>query len=540
MPLMLFLLPFVAACLPADAEPYDSYVELLARFKVQPDVNGIKSYLGSITDPKRAAQVAALVAQLGDADYSKREAATRELLLMPSLAIGQLREAAKARDLEIRYRARMILDKIEEGTDKQDQLLYAALRTAQSRQLKGLADEVLKVFPLCGRDFLRDAARQALSATARKEDADLLRSVARSADPAVRGASILALGKALQVDAAQELKEFLGAEDPDTRLAAAHALADIGDRACLGPLVAFLDSDRLDVRWQAIRVLWAATGKRFTYVPYDTPENRRAAAKAWGDWIASEGQTAQLQFPLQLVQPESGRTLVCLQNENRVVEFDITGKEVWSAPVNRPWACQGLPDGHRLIASYNGRGLFEYDAEGKLVWQKQGLPAGPSSVQRLPNGNTLVACTDSQLVLEIKPNGETGWQLRLDGRPFHALRLENGNTLVTLHAGKRVAEVDINGKQVWQLGGFQDPQCAHRLPNGNTLVADHGQRKVLQYDGDGKLVWSRETAGNVFDVQRLTNGNTLVAETSGVYEISPDGTVVWEKKLSPVSRACRY
>lgn len=540
--LALACLTAVAAALPPQsASGGDPHADLLARYKVQPDVDGIRSYLSGLVDPKRAAQAAALIVQLGDNDYSTREAASRELLLLASPPTGTLREAANSPDLEVRYRARAIIEKIEEKADRHDQVLHAALKTIQGQELKGLAAEILKTFPLCDQEFLRLAARDALRATTRPEDADQLRQAAKDPNAGIRAVALLALSKALGDAAAEELRPFLQSEEPQTRLAAAHALADLGDRACLEVLAAFLDADKIELRWPALRILWALTGKRFNYVPYDTPENRAKPAAAWRKWVSTEGKTAKLDFPLKPLLHESGRTLICLQNENRVIELDPTGTQKWEMRgIHRPWACQGLPNGHRLIASFNHRRLYEYDANGKLVWQKTGLPGGPSSVQRLPNGNTLVACSDSHLVVEVKQDGNIGWQQKITGRPFHAQRLDNGNTLVTLHQGRRVVEIDPEGKEVWQLPGFQDPQCAYRLQSGNTLVADHAQRKVLEYNREKKLIWSHQFPSQVYDAQRLANGNTLVGDRTGVYEVNPAGTVIWQKKVGYVSRICRY
>jgi len=519
----------------------DPHADLLTRYKVQPDADGIRSYLSGLVDPKRAAQAAALIVQLGDNDYSKREAASRALLLLTSPPMGLLRKAADSPDLEVRYRARAILEKIEEKAGRHDQVLHAALKTIQAKGLKGLASEILEAFPLCDQEYLRLAARDALKATTRPEDADQLRQAAKDPNAAIRATALFALSKALGDAAAGELRPFLKSEDTQTRLAAAHALADLGDRACLPVLAAFLDAEKIEERWSGLRILWALTGKRFNYVPYDAPENRAKAATEWRKWIATEGKTAKLHFPLKPLIHETGRTLICLQSENRVIELDPTGNQKWEIRgIYRPWACQGLPNGHRLISSFKHRRIYEYDANGKLVWQKHGLPGGPSSVQRLPNGNTLVACSDSHLVVEVKRDGNIGWQRKVPGRPFHARRLENGNTLVTLHQGRRVVEIDPEGKEVWQLTGFRDPQCAQRLQNGNTLVADHAHRKVMEYNRDKKQIWSKQLPSQVYDAQRLANGNTLVADRTGVYEVNPAGTIIWQKKVGYVSRVCRY
>jgi hypothetical protein len=63
----------------------------------------------------------------------------------------------------------------------------------------------------------------------------------------------------------------------------------------------------------------------------------------------------------------NGNLLIPLYQQNRVVEFDATGKEVWSAQVQNPSTATRLPNGHTLVASLIGRRIVEFDAKGKEV-----------------------------------------------------------------------------------------------------------------------------------------------------------------------------
>ena len=60
-------------------------------------------------DPRVAGEITTLIAQLGDADYKKREAAETRLAELGPLALPALREALKQSDLELVFRAERLL-----------------------------------------------------------------------------------------------------------------------------------------------------------------------------------------------------------------------------------------------------------------------------------------------------------------------------------------------------------------------------------------------------------------------------------------------
>ena len=66
----------------------------------------------------------------------------------------------------------------------------------------------------------------------------------------------------------------------------------------------------------------------------------------------------------------SGRVLVPHHSENKVVEYDANGKELWSVSVDQPIAATRLPNGNTLVTSMlPARGAIEFDRAGKEVWQ---------------------------------------------------------------------------------------------------------------------------------------------------------------------------
>jgi hypothetical protein len=63
----------------------------------------------------------------------------------------------------------------------------------------------------------------------------------------------------------------------------------------------------------------------------------------------------------------NGHILVPLMYDNKVVEFDKDGHEVWSASYPRPVSAQRLPNGRTLVASYGSNTFAELDKSGREV-----------------------------------------------------------------------------------------------------------------------------------------------------------------------------
>ena len=75
------------------------------------------------------------------------------------------------------------------------------------------------------------------------------------------------------------------------------------------------------------------------------------------------------------VQP-NGRVLVPFNLEDKVVEFDQTGKQIWSVSVPHPVAAVRLANGHTLVTSMLPEtGAVEFDGTGREVWSYQ-TPTG--------------------------------------------------------------------------------------------------------------------------------------------------------------------
>jgi outer membrane protein assembly factor BamB len=121
----------------------------------------------------------------------------------------------------------------------------------------------------------------------------------------------------------------------------------------------------------------------------------------------------------------NGHYLVAFVGENRLVEVDGDGKEVWShtTPGNC-FAGVRLPDGNTLIPCGDGHKLIEINPQGEIVWEidENDLPGNPlrfvAGVQRLPNGNTVVCnwgghghIDEQPLIFEVTRDKRVVWQV---------------------------------------------------------------------------------------------------------------------------------
>lgn len=419
-------------------------------------------------------------------------------------------------------------------------VLKSALTAIVAQETKGAAAEVLSVVPLCNGDHLIRAARNAMEITATPDDGRRLKEALADPSPEVRTVALAGLNGALGDEALDVLAGALDDESDHIKIEAARALGNAGDRRALIAFGELLESDDVEIRADSVQALRALTGQKFKFSAYDKADARAEATRAWQEWIAGEGQSAKLEFPIRRNAFMVGRTLICYYSQNKVVELDANGEEIWKHDVPYAWGCHGLPNGHRVIASYSGRFVAEFDSDGREIWKKTGLPGAPFSVERLENGNTLVTCSDSQKVIEISPDKRVVWDVKISGRPMDARRLENGNTLIALQTVGKVVEVDRSGEVVWEVTGQSGALSASRLENGNTLICRSGNNMVVEVNRRGDVVWAQRDLRNPYDAQRLPDGNTLIADYTGVREVDAKGEVVWRREGKGASRVHRY
>jgi hypothetical protein len=474
------------------------------------------------------------------ATLSADEAAQRLFTALADLKLPQAQPLITLRLLTEQFAAAASPPNLSrESLVKLADAVTTSVNMIRQQKTGGGAGAIIAAAPLFTEDYLLAAATQAVDAAASQEDVPALIGALESGPAEAKLVSIRAAARLAAEDAKAPLKKLVPAGDDRVRLAAVRALANLEERAdILETLVRLLDSPSAKIRTRSYQSLAALTGQQIAYLPDASASDRAAGARAWKEWVEKSGADARWTLPLPDQSAPLGRILFVSSAQATAVEMDADHKQRWQTRIPGPaWGCQGLPNGHRLIAVYSASMVIEYDAEGKEIWRKDRLPGSPFSVQRLDNGNTLVACPTHRMLVEISASGATT-TIPIDGNPISAQRLDNGNTLVALQQSNSIAEVDRSGKIISSFRTPGPPGHAVRLENGNTLVTLPGQRQVVEYDSSGNnIVWRTQMPlSNPYAAQRLASGNTLIADQSGVREIDAGGAnVLWQHRQTQVT-----
>jgi hypothetical protein len=194
---------------------------------------------------------------------------------------------------------------------------------------------------------------------------------------------------------------------------------------------------------------------------------------------------------------------------------------------------------HRFVCTdYTQGKVFIVGAGGQVEWSYDAPHA--NDIWVLPNGNLLF--NTGHGVKEVTLDKKVVFSYESASEIYACQRLPDGNTFVGECNAGRLLEVDPSGKIVKQIrllaegqdGGSAYMRNARRLVNGNYLVCHYGPGFVREYDPQGKLVREIPAPGGPHSAIRLANGNTLIASADGgnatprVFEVSPDGRVLWQ------------
>ncbi len=125
---------------------------------------------------------------------------------------------------------------------------------------------------------------------------------------------------------------------------------------------------------------------------------------------------------------KAGTFLVAHMDMNKVVEYDQSGKEIWSVAAPSAWAAVRLKNGNTLISGNQNGYVREVNPKGETVWEidKDDLPGikllTVQEVTRLANGNTLINNWAGSLpmeqwptvvqLIEVTPAKKVVWALR--------------------------------------------------------------------------------------------------------------------------------
>jgi HEAT repeat protein len=494
-----------------------------------------------VLTPRRREKIKGLIAQLGDEEFSVREAAGRSLFEMGRIALPQLRKATKDNDLEMTRRAQQLVARIEKAPSRS--MPSAAIRLLAIRKPEGATAALLGYLPFAEEEQLSEDVGKALTALAErggKPDEALVRALSDE-QATVRAAAAEALAQGAGQRGREAIRKLLQDKEPEVRLRAALALVRGGERERVPVLIDLLAELPEELVGQAEDALHQLAGESAPEVSLgNTKEEKKKCRLAWLAWWKANSRRVDL---VRLtVRPWYGYTVLCDVSNNRVFEVDRNGKERWA--INGiPFPVDAWVVGNKrvLIAEYNGQKVTERDFEGKVLWTKEGINGNPVNVQRLANGNTFIA-TQGQ-VMEVDRNGKEVYTVNnIPGGILAAYRARNGH-IVCLNNGNQCVVVDTTGKQIKSFPSNRQPQWTSGLDllsNGHILITQPNINKVTEYDADGKQIVEVD-APLATTASALPNGHFLVASHQGqrAFEVDRTGKVVWEHKGANFFRARR-
>jgi len=521
---VVLFLPTISAAEPAEDSRRERDRQVLAEFGVPPTPEGALAYLESLVpvgDPN--AMIDALIQQLGDDDFSRREQAAGKLLSLPTLPRAKLESAVQSDDAEIRWRARVVLGRLGSTGNR---AMQAALREVAHAPPPGTVDVLLRLAAYESLEPQQSALHETLRKLGTEQDVARLEEATQAGPPFTRLAAALALQRFADEKGRSALAELLTSDQPRAVLVAAKYLGNLGDRRSLKPLSDLLQCDDLAVATESANFLSALVGRDFGFSAYGDIASREKSAADVKRWLATEGTSATLTFPVAepvIMRGDlAGNTLVATGGMGRVVELDPTGKEVWRHDIVA-WGAEKLPSGNVLIASYQANQVLEVDRHGAIVWSRGGMNA--MRAKPLADGHILVADFGGKRVVELNEDRQETWSVKTPDNCFDAERLPNGHTV--LACPNLVRQVDGEGQTVRDLAIEGRVNSVQVLPNGHWLIANFQKNAVQQYDRDGKIVWSFEETAPC-DAFRMRSGKTLVASNRRAIELAADGKTVRE------------
>jgi outer membrane protein assembly factor BamB len=195
-----------------------------------------------------------------------------------------------------------------------------------------------------------------------------------------------------------------------------------------------------------------------------------------------------------------------------------------------------VTDGRYVYASFGSRGIYCYDFNGKLVWEKDlgvqmriRLQFGEGSAPLL-HGNLLIHNFDHEgdsfVVALDKRNGKEVWRTSRDegsawSTPFVAEH--KGRQQVVISASKKVRSYDPdNGKLIWECAGLGSNVIPQPVQLNDTVLVMSGHREPklmairLGREGDltgtDAVLWS-QTRGMSYTASPVLHDNKLYTLT---------------------------
>jgi hypothetical protein len=526
-----------------DAVPADE--QLLKEHRAPTDGPGLVEFFRKrATETVSDARLAALVEQLGDDNFFKREEASRLLALAGGRAREVLKAARKHDDLEIRHRAEQCLERIDRDVSSSLDLLGAAVRVLALRRPAGAASALLDYLGHAENSRVVEEIRHALVVLAVRDGKvePALVTALRDKAPRKRLAAALALCQARLADQVPAVRKLLSDSDDRVRLRVAVALARLGEKEAVGVLVSFMDRTPGLEMGRAEDVLFRLAKDKSPRLAGPDADSRRKYRQQWEAWWKDSKDRVDLDV-LNENTRGAGHTTVLLLDDNQVIDLDASKKERWKIDnVQYVLDLQRLPGERVLLAEYKGNRVTERNSKGEVVWSRN--VNEPLTAQRLANGNTFIANAEGLVEVTRAGTEVFRWTPPVGQKIMRARRLPGGEMLLVTQLGTtRFVRLDRFGKELSSFGVEVNTSGGRvdLTPAGHVLIPEIYNNRVQERDMDGKIIRTLQVQQPIAAVA-LPNGHVIVTSMTQrrAVEYDRSGKEVWEyRRDTRVSRAVR-
>ncbi|TDJ79625.1 MAG: hypothetical protein E2O39_00650 [Planctomycetota bacterium] len=243
-------------------------------------------------------------------------------------------------------------------------------------------------------------------------------------------------------------------------------------------------------------------------------------------------------------QPETAFIVLCLDAETGAVLWERTAKEAkphegYHRQYGSHASYSPVTDGERLYASFGSQGVYCYDLDGALLWERdlgaklEMRRAFGEGAPPVLHGDTLVLLQDHEgdsfIVALNAETGEVEWRVERDEPSSWATPLileHDGVWQVVTAATNRVRSYALaDGELLWECGGLGANAIPSVLRHGDLILAMTGYRNskllAIGLGGEGDLTdsdavkWTAERGLAYTASPVLANGKLFVLMDSG-------------------------
>jgi HEAT repeat protein len=535
-------------------KPFDFDRQLLVEAGIGTDGKALLEYLRKLS-PKELEPVdfPALVEQLGDKTFEKREEASKKLAAFDLVPSGLLIDAIYGPDKEMVRRAQVLADK--QAKNSNWFLPLPAVRQLVKEKPAGTLEVLLRYLPFATWEDLIEEIWYAIDSLAvqngKVDDRLLLALHDRS--PARRAVSGCIIGRVGNAAQKAELVKMLDDSDGMVRLRVAQGFLASGDERGIPTLVSLLNHKSMEISWQAEELLhwFAGDGAPKETVGAGTENERKKCTVAWKGWLASypanekdaQAQSRYRRPGLLLIREKNGP-------DSRIWLCGCDGGARWNLKLQDALASQFVSANHLLVARrfhwqekpidwFPREKLELVDFLGSVHYQKK--LNGALYFHEFPNASLAVDECETIVILSGIEREITRLPLGRWGSPhntrcfgtygnsvFFALESDRtgiGNrvNLMDLQTGKLIDTFAIPEGKVFSLNA---------ITSGTLLIRFGPSGKVRQFELDGKEIPWHFPVTSICSPVKLVNGDLLLAANSTphgrIFAQDDSGKVFWE------------